>query len=156
DGIRDDLVTGVQTCALPISSLDPTGNVNFRWFTNGTCTGTGTAAGTVALNASGIAHPSNSEGPLAAGDYSFQATYVGDTNFSGSTGDCEKVTVNQASSSTSTVIHSGDPATDVAAGNDATVALGSTVHDKATVTDQNASLDPTGNVNFRWFTNGTC
>jgi len=33
------------------------------------------------------------------------------------------------------VIHSGDPATDVAAGNDATVALGSTVHDKATVTE---------------------
>src|SRR5438552_4087836 len=25
DGIRDDLVTGVQTCALPISSPDPSG-----------------------------------------------------------------------------------------------------------------------------------
>src|SRR5258708_30330413 len=28
DGIRDDLVTGVQTCALPISPQDPEGNAD--------------------------------------------------------------------------------------------------------------------------------
>src|SRR5947208_11267113 len=30
DGIRDDLVTGVQTCALPISELGPA-TLNFDW-----------------------------------------------------------------------------------------------------------------------------
>src|SRR5215216_6861059 len=31
DGIRDDLVTGVQTCALPISTISRLVNAFFRW-----------------------------------------------------------------------------------------------------------------------------
>src|SRR5205085_2083986 len=138
------------------ASLDPTGNVNFRWFTNGTCTGTGTAAEIGRASCRERVQISEFDGPLAESDYSFQATYVGYTNFSGSTGDCEKVTVNQASSSTSTVIHSGDPATYVAADNGTSVLTVTAVQTNALVIYQNASLDPTGNVNFRWFTNGTC
>src|SRR5437867_2294189 len=46
-----------------------------------TCTGTSVASGTVTLDASGVAHPSASQGPLSAGSYSFIAHYNGDPNY---------------------------------------------------------------------------
>src|SRR5438477_207549 len=45
--------------------------VTFTFFTtSSTCTGTSVASGTVTLDASGVAHPSASQGPLSAGSYS--------------------------------------------------------------------------------------
>src|SRR5438094_7741357 len=45
----------------------PTGTVTFTFFTtSSTCTGTSVASGTVTLDASGVAHPSASQGPLSA------------------------------------------------------------------------------------------
>ncbi len=73
------------------SAGTPTGTVTFTFFTNGTCAPTGTAAGAPTL-AGGVA-TSNSEGPLNAGSYSFQAVYSGDANYNGSTGACEPLTV---------------------------------------------------------------
>jgi uncharacterized repeat protein (TIGR01451 family) len=70
----------------------PTGNVIFKWFTNGTCDGDGVAAGTVAL-VNGVAHLSDEETATTAGSYSFQATYQGDSNYNASTGACEPLTV---------------------------------------------------------------
>jgi hypothetical protein len=44
---------------------------------------------------SGVAHPSSSEGPLAAGSYSFQAHYNGeDPNYDPADSPCEPLTVN--------------------------------------------------------------
>src|SRR5262249_25965858 len=76
---------------LPIA---PTGTVDFTFYSNNTCDGNGTPAGSVAL-VSSIAHPSSSEGPLAAGSYSFRAVYGGDINYNGSSSDCEPLTVNK-------------------------------------------------------------
>src|SRR2546427_347656 len=46
----------------------PPGTVPFTFFsTSSTCTGTSVASGTVTLDASGVAHPSASQGPLSAG-----------------------------------------------------------------------------------------
>src|SRR5207245_2651654 len=60
----------------------PTGTVTFTFFTtSGACTGTSVASGTVTLDASGVAHPSASQGPLSAGSYSFIAHYNGDPNY---------------------------------------------------------------------------
>jgi uncharacterized repeat protein (TIGR01451 family) len=126
----------------------PTGNVTFRWFTNGTCDGNGVAAGTVTL-VGGVANPSDAFGPLAAGSYSFEATYNGDDNYKKSTGDCEPLTVTKADSSTVTQIH--DAQDDVVT----SVGSGATVHDRAVVSGTTFGT-PTGNVSFRWFTNGTC
>ncbi len=70
----------------------PTGDVSFTFFTNSDCTGSGTPAGTESLTA-GVAD-SSPEGPLAAGKYSFDATYNGNSNYLGSTGLCEPLTVN--------------------------------------------------------------
>ncbi len=69
----------------------PTGTVTFTFFTNGTCNGTGMTAGTTSLTG-GVA-TSDSEGPLAGGSDSFQATYNGDANYLTSTGKCEPLTV---------------------------------------------------------------
>ncbi len=129
----------------------PTGTVTFTWFTSaGDCTGASLPAGTVSLE-DGVADPSTSFGPLAAGSYSFQATYNGDANYDASTAVCEPLTVNMAASSTLTEIHRGDNHTTGVT----SVPLGSTVHDSATVTGT-AFGDPTGDVTFTWFTNGDC
>ena len=74
----------------------PTGTVSFTFFSNGTCDLNAlpapTAAGTITLDVTGKA-TSNSEGPLSAGSYAFQATYNGDGTYLTSTGDCEPFTV---------------------------------------------------------------
>ena len=94
----------------------------------------------------GVAHPSTPFGPLAAGSYSFRATYNGDTNYSASTGLCEPLTVQKADTTTSTTIHN---VTNHNVGV-TTVPLGSTVDDLAAVTGT-AFGAPTGNVTFTWF-----
>ena len=124
----------------------PTGTVTFTFFINGTCSGTGTA-GTAEAVASGVAN-SASEGPLTAGSYSFQATYGGDSNYLGSTGACEPLTVGQATSATVTTVQQGGSAVTA-------VALGSSVTDQATVSGTGAGT-PTGTVTFTLFSNSTC
>src|SRR5207302_1992024 len=42
---------------------------------------------------------------LSAGNYRYQASYSGDTNYASSTGACEPFTVNQAASSTATIVN---------------------------------------------------
>src|SRR5207247_1274792 len=126
-----------------VAGFDPTGDVTFTFFTNGTCDGAGVGKGTITL-VSGVAHPSQASGALAAGDYSFRAHYNGDANFDPSTSPCEPFHVNTAASSTATELHNN--------ANDAVIPLGSSVptgtsvHDKATVSDANAAFDPTGTV----------
>src|SRR6185503_2260253 len=88
--------------------------------------------------------------PLPAGSYSFRATYNGDGNYNASTSDCEPLTVNKASSSTGTDIH--DPAHNIVT----SVALGTTVHDKAAVSSSNNSFRIGGNVSFTFFNNNSC
>src|SRR5262249_24398446 len=126
----------------------PTGSVAFTFYTNNSCDGTGTSAGNVAL-AAGVAHPSDAEGPLAAGGYSFKAVYSGDTNYNGSTSDCEPLTVTKADSSTATDIHDASHAVVTS------VVLGATVHDKATVSGI-PGFTPTGGVRFTFYKTIDC
>jgi len=67
----------------------PTGTVDFTWYSTLNCTGAPTAAGSVAISG-GTAHPSNSEGPLNAGSYSFKAHYNGDANYKPGNSACER------------------------------------------------------------------
>src|SRR5262249_35271205 len=124
----------------------PTGSLTFTFYTASSgCTGNSVGAGTVALNASGVADPSSTEGPLPAGSYSFQATYGGDSIYNGSTSSCEPLTVNKANSSTSPAIHNANHALITSA------AVGLTVHDSATGAGL-AAFMPTGNVTFTFYT----
>src|SRR5206468_101719 len=135
------------------AAFDPTGDVTFTFFTNSSCDGAGVGKGTVWL-VSGVAHPSQASGALAAGDYAFQAHYNGDANFDPSTSPCEPFHVSTAASSTATELHNNANEAVIPIGS--SVALGTNVHDKATVSDNNPSFDPTGDVTFTFFTNGTC
>jgi hypothetical protein len=74
----------------------PTGTVDFTFYTTGDCTWTGKPAGTVALDGTGVADPSASQGPLAAGSYSFKARYNGDARYFAKDGPCEPLTVTAA------------------------------------------------------------
>ena len=84
----------------------PTGNVTFTWWNNPNCSETGVAAGVVALDASGIAHPSTDK-VVPVGGGSFKASYAGDANYTGSAGLCEPVEGTKLNSSTVTYIHAG-------------------------------------------------
>src|SRR5256886_5615072 len=70
------------------------------------CTGTSVGSGTVTLDASGVAHPSASQGPLSAGSYSFIAHYNGDPNYTATDSPCEPLTVTDRKPTRLTSSHS--------------------------------------------------
>jgi hypothetical protein len=76
-----------------VGGFVPTGDVHFTFYSNGTCFGGGASAGTVALDGSGVAHPSTSQTPLTGGSYSFKAYYDGDSNYDPGYSGCEPFTV---------------------------------------------------------------
>ena len=73
-----------------------TGTVIYTFYSGGNCSGTTTDAGTVTLTGSGTVPNSDTQGPLQAGSYSFQAKYSGDSNYSPSTSSCEPFSVDPA------------------------------------------------------------
>jgi len=103
----DEAVTGAEVAGASVydtSSVGddqegyvPTGTISYRFWSNNDCgveeDSSGTDAGTVDLGTK-----SSTQGPLAAGSYSFKATYGGDKNFAGSTSGCEPFAVLKAAS----------------------------------------------------------
>ena len=73
----------------------PTGDVIVDWFTNGTCSGEVPAAnsGNEPLVNGRVDATNFSQGPLAAGSFSFRARYLGDNTYSPSVGECEPLQV---------------------------------------------------------------
>jgi hypothetical protein len=134
-----------------VAGVTPTGSVTYTFFTDATCTGTGSAAGGGALDG-GMAPNSNTEGPLAAGSYSFRAVFTsGDTNFTGSTSDCEPFTVNKGSSNTATTVF--DAATNAAwAGTEVTAAK---AYDTAKVSHSDG-ITATGTVTYTIYSGANC
>ena len=148
----------------------PTGTVTYTFFPNGTCAAdTGASAGTVTLDSSGNVPQSNTEGPLGAGSYAFEATYWivvpvvydGAINTAvepaGSTSACEPFSVRtggvRAVTSTTTATTVIDAATKAAwSGSETT---GASAYDTATVTTSD-TVTATGTVAYSFFSNGTC
>ncbi len=115
----------------------PTGTVTFTFFTAASnCTGASSGAGTVALDGSGIAHPSSGQVPPTAGSYSFQAHYNGDGNYNSADSACEPLTVVAATLTTS-------PTPPFA------IVGVTTMNDKATLSGGFAT--PTGTITFTLF-----
>jgi hypothetical protein len=137
DGSSVALGTTMHDKAVVTSNIGtPTGTVAFTFFTNIACEGQGTASGTVALD-SGIAHPSDPQGPLAAGSYSFKAHYNGDGNYPASDSPCEPFIVNKAQLAVTTTIHKENHDILLDGGH---VVLGSLMHDNADVTGEVAGF----------------
>ena len=80
------------------------GTVAYSFFTTSDCTGTATSAGIVTLNSDGTVPQSETEGPLNAGTYSFDATYTSTdgVNDSSPASPCELFTVAKATPTTPT------------------------------------------------------
>lgn len=136
-----------------VNNVTPTGTVDYYLYGpgDGSCAATPpTLFSTVTVNADGTVPSSADMSPLAAGNYSFKAVYSGDTNYSGSTGECEPFAVGLGATSTATTVN--DNATKATWSGNETV--GAEAFDTASVTS--AAGTPTGSVTFYYFTDGTC
>ena len=89
-----------------------------------------------------MAHPSQASGALGPGNYAFRAHYNGDANFDASTSACEPFHVSTAGTTTETELHNN--ANEAVIPLDSAVALGTNVHDQATVTETNPGARPDG------------
>jgi hypothetical protein len=131
-----------------VDGIAPTGTVSYVFWSNATCASTGSDAGT----ALALGSQSSTEGPLAAGSYSFQAIYSGDSNYAGSTSDCEPFSVAKAPTSISTTVF--DAGTNAAwSGTEQT---GASAFDTSSLSGKQDSIVPSGTVTYNFFTNGTC
>jgi uncharacterized repeat protein (TIGR01451 family) len=126
----------------------PTGTISYTYFTNGGCSGSGSPAGTLLA----LGTHSSTEGPLAAGSYSFQATYSGDSNYAGSTGPCESFTVGQGTSTTATVVFDAGSNSPWSG----TETTGASAYDTSSVTPSFGAIAPTGTISYSFFTTGDC
>ncbi len=85
-----DELLHVSATITPNGSPDPTGSVSFTTFANPACAGTGVDAGTLSLQAGGIAEPSQSA-QLTENGLSFRAHYNGDSNYPAVNGSCVSI-----------------------------------------------------------------
>jgi hypothetical protein len=74
------------------NGVAPTGKVTYRFFKNGSCSGTAATTQRVTLAGGNVPH-SHSTGHLVAGSYSYRAAYSGDPSYAGSSSACERFTV---------------------------------------------------------------
>src|SRR5207248_2946755 len=118
-----------------------TGTVTYEFFT--TINGTGAHTDQVVALSGGVVPNSANTAALAAGSYSYIAIYSGDSNYNGSTGAVEPLTIAKANTSTATVIKDSS-------GGAVTGLLGESVHDTATVTA--TPFTATGTVTYEFFT----
>ena len=118
----------------------PTGHVQYTFFANGDCSGDGTPAGLVALNANGTVPNSDTKGPLTAGNYSFHAQYLSGTDAHYSDSEvsaCEPFTVLKKSPTISTLL------------SESTGNVGDSVHDSSTLSG--ATADAGGTVKYAFY-----
>src|SRR3989441_1094105 len=106
----------------------PTGTLTLAYFAaSSACAGASVGSGTVTLDASGVAHPSASQGPLSAGSYSFIAHYNGELNYTSTDSPFAPLECPVLIPTALTEIHNASHNVVVA------VPAGTTVHDKATL-----------------------
>ena len=151
--VHDTATVGPQVNGFVIG-----GSVTYHFFASTTCAPTSEIT---SLNAktwpqsqtvsAGLVPNSQSTGPLAAGDYGFQAVYSGDGNYNTSTSVCEPFHVNQANTSTVThVFVVGTTSPDIQG---TTQPVGTSVYDTAVVTSSPTvpSIPITGTVTYNFY-----
>jgi hypothetical protein len=124
----------------PYHSFAVDGTVTYDLYDNGACSGeTPATTQTVSVTSTGSVPNSSSTGALSPGNYSFQATYNGGTDYAASQPSaCEPFTVTKAMPSIATTQQP------------ASANVGSQVADKATVS---GGSSPTGTVTFNLYNN---
>jgi len=137
-----DSVTDSAT--LTNATSNASGTVAYKVYSNNTCTGTSTDAGTKTV-ANGIVPNSNPVQFNTAGTFYWQAFYDGDANNKSALSDCttEQLIVKANLTTINTTLSSLVP-----------VSIGSSVHDSATL--GNATATAGGSVTYTVYTNNTC
>ncbi len=132
-----------------MSSIIATGRVTYRFFGDGTCSGPASTLTVSVLG--GHVPPSNVTAALAAGDYSFEASYAGDTNYLTSTSQCDTFSVGPTTSAVSSVVHDA-----VGGGRWSGLEVtGASAFDVAAVTGA-WTASPTGSVTYLLFPETAC
>ncbi|MCH8010088.1 MAG: Ig-like domain repeat protein [Chloroflexi bacterium] len=129
------------------------GVITFTLYDNLTCDGSVVnAPEDVKFQASAgpITVESSDKAALALGDYSYKASYAGDTNHAGQAAACEPFTVGDPKPDLTTEVHDAGHA-DITNGE---VLVGTTVHDQATLTSTVAF--EAGVITFTLYDNLTC
>jgi hypothetical protein len=144
--------TAYDTAAVggTVGGIPPTGSLTYHFFVGaGNCTGSDIAQ-TVTLTA-GSARSQHTPAPLGAGNYSFDATYIGDGNYAGSTSSCEPFAVGKATPSITTTVF--DAATNAPwSGSEFPNA---SAYDTATVVGA-TGVTPTGSVTYDYYGTTAC
>jgi len=117
------------------------GTVTYEYFTIAGCTGSSTTVGNPVTVTGGLVPNSSFQSFNAAGSYSWNAVYSGDSNNNGAASPCEPLTVNKASPTLATALSSSS------------IVVGMTGVDSATL---NSGFETTGTVTYLVFTNGVC
>jgi hypothetical protein len=135
-------------------SFDGTATVTYSFFNNNNCSGTAASTENVTVAANGTV-PDSSAQTLGAGDYSYQATYNGNANYSSKTSPCEPFKVSKATPGLSTTVKNGSGNT---VDNTNPAPLGTPVHDTATLSGQvgSFSFNGTATVTYAFFKNNSC
>jgi hypothetical protein len=106
----------------------PTGTVTFKWFTNGSCTGTPAATSSgFTLSGGTVDGTTFPQSPATSGSFAFTASYSGDGTYNPKDSSCEPLTVTKRHTSTTVIL---SPASAVV-GQDSTATV--------TVTDDDAN-----------------
>jgi hypothetical protein len=148
--VHDTAIVGEK-----VADISLAGDLTYYFYENGDCDGPEAWSETVAVDADGVAADSSSTGPLGAGDYSFNAEYLGNDDYEASgLSACEPFTVEKADTETVTTVIREDTGAVVPLGG--SVPVGTSVHDTATVGPQVGTFVITGTVTYHFFGNGTC
>ena len=133
--------SSVSDSASMTSGFQATGTVTYSFFTGGSCSGTGTPAGSPVTVTGGVVPSSISQAFNTAGPYSWNAAYSGDANNNPATSPCEPLTVSKANPAIATLLSQNS------------IPVGSSVTDSATLTN---SFQASGTVTYRFFSGSTC
>ncbi len=118
----------------------PTGSITLEFFDNGTCTAPALlTSDALTLTAGGVDATDFAQTVAAAGDYSFRASYPGDSNFNADIGDCEPFTVAASVLPAITVDNVANPSSVPETGGSVTFTF--TVTNSGTVPVEITSLD---------------
>jgi hypothetical protein len=140
-----------------VDGFDITGTVTYHFYTGPDCQGeneVGTGEPVTIAN-DGSVPDSSSQGPLAAGDYSFNAEYGGNDNYNASgLSDCEPFTIDKANTTSHTSVIRED--TGAAVPLNGSVPIGTSVHDTATVGTQVNGFVISGTVTYHFYNSIDC
>src|SRR4029077_3180366 len=131
----------VSDSATLTGAYKATGTATYQFFAGSTCTGTSTTVGSPVVVNNGIVPGSVSENFNAAGSYSWNAVYSGDSNNSAANSPCEPLAISKASPSISTIVSSSTPT------------VGTLVTDSASLTN---SFTAGGTVTYSIFSGSSC